>query len=187
MRAVTRAAEGFDRRALTVSEVLRMQEIEIIAADERYELVGGEIVPCPRNAHKHELIKSALIIGIVRALPQTLWFGAATTLYVRDDTLFETDIVVFPRSVSFKNLGPRTASLVIEVTGPNRSYDLEFKPRLYARHKFPALWVVDSETRVTQKLSAPEGQSWREREEIKPDEALTHPLLPSFSLRLSDF
>ena len=36
MHAVTRAAEGFDRRAFTVSEVLRMQEAGILSEDERY-------------------------------------------------------------------------------------------------------------------------------------------------------
>ena len=43
--AVTRAAEGFDRRLFTVDEILRMQEAGIISEDENFELVEGEIVP----------------------------------------------------------------------------------------------------------------------------------------------
>ena len=43
--SVTRAAEGFDRRAFTVDEVLRMQEAGIISEDENFELIEGEIVP----------------------------------------------------------------------------------------------------------------------------------------------
>ena len=67
--SVTRAAEGFDRRAFTVDEVLRMQEAGIISEDENFELIEGEIVPMQAKTHAHELLKSALTIGVVKALP----------------------------------------------------------------------------------------------------------------------
>ena len=64
MRAsVTRAAEGFDRRAFTVDEILRMQEAGIISEDENFELIEGEIVPMQAKTHVHELLKSALNLG----------------------------------------------------------------------------------------------------------------------------
>ena len=76
MRAnVTRAAEGFDRRSFTVAEILRMQDAGIIAEDENFELIEGEIVPTPAKTHVHELLKSALTMGVVRALPDPLWLG----------------------------------------------------------------------------------------------------------------
>ena len=49
--SVTRAAEGFDRRAFTVDEVLRMQEAGIISEDENFELIEGEIVPMQAKTH----------------------------------------------------------------------------------------------------------------------------------------
>jgi hypothetical protein len=80
MRAnVTRAAEGFDRRSFTVAEILRMQDAGIISDDENFELIEGEIVPMQAKAHIHELIKSALTIGVSRALPDRLWLGVETT------------------------------------------------------------------------------------------------------------
>ena len=72
---VTRAAEGFDRRAFTVAEILRMQDAGIISEDENFELIEGEIVPMQAKSHAHELIKVALNIAIVRALPDHLWMG----------------------------------------------------------------------------------------------------------------
>ena len=52
MRAnVTRAAEGFDRRSFTVAEILRMQDAGIIAEDENFELIEGEIVPMQAKTH----------------------------------------------------------------------------------------------------------------------------------------
>ena len=82
MGAVTRAAEGFDRRAFTVSEVLRMQDAGIISENENFELIEGEIVPMQARGHAHELLKSALNLKLARALPDTLWLGVETTIYL---------------------------------------------------------------------------------------------------------
>ena len=79
MRAnVTRAAEGFDRRSFTVAEILRMQDAGIISEDENFELIEGEIVPMQAKTHIHELIKSALTLGVARALPDNLGLGVET-------------------------------------------------------------------------------------------------------------
>ncbi len=79
---VTRAAEGFDRRAFTVAEILRMQDAGIISEDENFELIEGEIVPMQAKSHIHELLKSALNIAIARALPDHLWMGVESTIYL---------------------------------------------------------------------------------------------------------
>ena len=65
---VTRAAEGFDRRSFTVAEILRMQDAGIISEEENFELIEGEIVPMQAKTHIHELIKSALILAVARAV-----------------------------------------------------------------------------------------------------------------------
>jgi hypothetical protein len=59
MGAVTRAAEGLDRRAFTVSEVLRMQEAGIFGERERFELIEGEIVRMQAKGPLHETLKAA--------------------------------------------------------------------------------------------------------------------------------
>ena len=97
---VTRAAEGFDRRSFTVAEILRMQDAGIISEEENFELIEGEIVPMQAKTHIHELIKSALNIAIVRALPDRLWLGVETTIYLSADTFVEPDLVVYPEEAS---------------------------------------------------------------------------------------
>src|ERR1700675_1902860 len=99
--SVTRAAEGFDRRAFTVDEVLRMQEAGIISEDENFELIEGEIVPMQAKTHAHELLKSALNIAVVRALPDR-WVGVETTIYLTPDTFVEPDLVVYPRGLKLE-------------------------------------------------------------------------------------
>jgi hypothetical protein len=58
--AITRAAEGFPRRAFTVDDIRRMIDAQIIGEDEKFELIEGEIVMMASKGIAHEGIKSAL-------------------------------------------------------------------------------------------------------------------------------
>src|SRR5580698_5327910 len=124
MRAsVTRAAEGFDRRSFTVKEVLRMQEAGIISDDENFELIEGEIVPMQAKTHVHELIKSALGISLGRALPETLWLGFESTMYLAKNTFVEPDLVIYPRGIKLEQVKGTDITLAIEVALNSLKYD----------------------------------------------------------------
>ncbi len=187
MGAVSRAAEGFDRRAFTVSEVLRMQEAGILSDKERYELIEGEIVLMQAKGPVHEVIKSALTFHLARALPETLWFGVESTLYLTEDTFVEPDLVVYPREL--RTEGPKGSDIIlaIEVSASSLAYDRGFKAQLYARYKVREYWVVDAFNRTTYQFRQPQSKNWRSRVERGPQETLTHPALPGFSIRLSDY
>lgn len=43
--ALTKAAEGYPRRAFTVQQIVAMQDAGIISEEENFELIEGEIVP----------------------------------------------------------------------------------------------------------------------------------------------
>jgi Uma2 family endonuclease len=187
MRAGTRAAEGFDRRAFTVSEVLRMQEAGIISETERYELIEGEILLMQAKSPTHEVLKSALDIHLARALPDHLWMGFEATVYLSDDTFVEPDIVVYPREFRMGGLKGTDIVLIVEVGASSLSYDLGFKAAFYAKHGVQEYWVVNAATRATTQFSGPRNKTWRRRVERGADELLSHPALPGFSIRLSDY
>jgi hypothetical protein len=47
----TRAAEGLERRRFSVAEIEAMVQAGVIEEDERFELIGGEVVPMsPKGA-----------------------------------------------------------------------------------------------------------------------------------------
>ncbi len=186
MRAnVTRAAEGFDRRSFTVAEILRMQDAGIISEDENFELIEGEIVPMQAKTHVHELIKSALNIGVVRALPDQLWFGVETTIYLSPNTFVEPDLVVYSKGLRLEDVKGQDILIAIEVALTSLAYDRGLKAELYARHGVNELWVVDAARRATfvhQRPGIGGGRSVVERE---PDDLLTIAALPGFSMRLA--
>lgn len=53
----TMAADGWPRRAFTVAEVERMVDLGVIERNERFELIGGEIVPMAPKGLLHEVLK----------------------------------------------------------------------------------------------------------------------------------
>jgi Uma2 family endonuclease len=185
MRAnVTRAAEGFDRRSFTVAEILRMQDAGIISDEENFELIEGEIVPMQAKTHAHELIKSALTLAVARVLPDHLWFGVETTIYLNTSTFVEPDLVIYPRGIKLDEVKGSDILLAIEVAVTSLAYDRGLKARLYARHGVNELWVIDAERRRTFVHSGPGPTGWRTIAERGRDEALTVAALPGFSARL---
>jgi hypothetical protein len=186
MRAnITRAAEGFDRRSFTVAEVLRMQDAGIIAEDENFELIEGEIVPMQAKTHVHELLKSALTMGVVRSLPENLWMGVETTIYLSPNTFVEPHLAVYPKGIKLEEVKGSDILLAIEVALISLPYDRGLKARLYARHRFREFWVVDAARRATFVHQEPQGEGWRCIAEYGPNETLTIAALPGFSMRLA--
>ncbi|HEY3622778.1 MAG TPA: Uma2 family endonuclease [Roseiarcus sp.] len=185
MRAnITRAAEGFDRRSFTVAEILRMQDAGTTAEDENFELIEGEIVPLQAKTHMHELIKSALNIGIARALPDRLWLGVESTIYLSADTFVEPDLVIYPKGIKLEDVKGSDILLTIEVVATSLAYDRGLKARLYARHGVNELWVIEAERRRTFIHSGPGPAGWRTIVERGRDEALTLAALPGLSAQL---
>lgn len=190
--AVTRAAEGFPRRAFTVDDIARMMDAGIIGEDEKFELIEGEIVMMASKGIGHERIKSALNIAVVRALSDHLTVGVEVTLRLTDTTMLEPDIAVFPKelfkrsSSGFAKLEPGEAHLVIEVAATSLAYDRGLKARLYARHHVSEFWVVDANERITWVHTGPSGDGWSSIVERGPSDLLTTQVLPGLSVRLDE-
>ena len=183
--SVTRAAEGFDRRSFTVKEVLRMQETGIISDDENFELIEGEIVPMQAKTHVHELIKSALNIGLARALPDPLWLGVESTMYLSKSTFVEPDFVIYRRGIKLEEVKGTDIVLAIEVAVTSLAYDRGLKAQLYARHGVRELWVIDANQRRAHIHTGPKkAGAWEHIVERGPDDFLTCDALPGFSAKL---
>ena len=190
--ALTRAADGLPRRAFTVHDIRRMVEAGIIAEDEPFELIDGDLVMMASKGYAHELIKGALNEVIVRALPNDMAMGPEMTVQFADATLLEPDLVVFKRSArirseaNFTYIAPGGLMLAIEVAASSLTYDKELKARLYARHGVHEFWVIDANERIPWIHTGPTGEAWSSIVERTPTQALTTPALPSFSIRLNE-
>ena len=183
----TRAAEGLPRRSFTVAEILRMVEAGIIAEDENFELIEGEIVPMSPKGNQHEVIKSALTRILAKTAPDDLRLGVESSVYLDERTFVEPDLCLYPLRLMPKDVKGEDILLAVEVAGASLGYDRGLKARLYARYGVSELWVVEAETRETWVHRQPhaDGQ-WGSVERVAADRPLSPAALPEISVRMAD-
>lgn len=184
---VTRAAEGLPRRSFTVAEIRRMVDAGIIAEDENFELIEGEIVPMSPKGNQHEIIKAALIRFFATDATKALRLAVETSLYLAERTFVEPDLCLYPKTILPEEVKGPDIVLAVEVAGSSLGYDRGLKARLYAKHGVAELWVVEAETRETWVHRQPhaDGQ-WGSIERIAPATPLSPAALPQISVRMAD-
>lgn len=181
----TMAAEGMPRRAWTVAEIDAMVEAGIIDGDERFELIGGEVVPMSPKGARHETVKMGLNEHLQKTKADDLWIGQETTLRLDEKSFVEPDFCVFPRAISPGDMRGYDVLLAIEIADTSLRYDLGRKIGTYAAYGIPEVWVINALTLVTRvhKQLGPEG--YRDIAEHGPDETLTAMRVPSVSMSLT--
>ncbi len=172
------------RHDITVDEILRLQDLGVISEDDNFELVEGEIVPMQSKTHRHELIKTHLILAVARALPDPLWMGVESSMYLSDRTLLEPDLVVYRRGIELEQVKGTDIILAVEVALTTLGYDLGRKAGLYARYGVRELWVIDAARNRTHVHRDPGPDRWGSIDILSPRDVLRHPALPGLAVRL---
>jgi Uma2 family endonuclease len=143
------------RRRWSVAEIEAMVERGIIDEDERFELIGGEVVPmCPKGA-RHDLVKIALNRFLQRAAPEHLEIAPETTLRFDKYSFVEPDFIVFPRGLDLKKLNGGAVLLAIEVADSSLAYDTGRKSRIYSAYGVREAWVINANTLATRVFRQP--------------------------------
>jgi Uma2 family endonuclease len=173
------------RRRWSVAEIEAMVEAGILAEDERFELIGGEVVPMSPKGLRHERLKTALNRFWGRHLPEAFGFSQETTFRMDRDTFLEPDFVFYRSADGLAALSPATALLCVEVADSSLSYDLGRKAALYAAHGVAELWVIDAERLETTVHRDPGDDGYEERRRLAPEAVLSLPFAPSVATALS--
>jgi Uma2 family endonuclease len=185
MSATTQAAEGLMRRRWSVAEIEAMVEAGILLEDERFELIGGEVVPMSPRGLKHERVKAALMKFWTKRLPDDVNLIQETTFRVDKDTFFEPDFAFFRQADGLAALAPATALLLVEVADSSLDYDLHRKARLYAAHGVREVWVIAVEGLVTHIHREPGVDGYRMQRALTADQPLALPFAPDVSVTLA--
>lgn len=180
----TQAAEGLMRCRWSVAEIEEIVRAGILAEDERFELIGGEVVPISPKGIRHERVKGALAKNWYRRLPDGIELIQETTFRLNEDTFVEPDFVFFKTADGLANLKPETCLLAAEVADSSLLYDLNRKTRLYAAFGVREVWVIDAETLVTHVHRRPGIEGYQDKPEIDPDQAVTPDFAPALAVTL---
>jgi Uma2 family endonuclease len=180
----SQAAEGLPRRRWSVAEVEAAAEAGVLADDERFELIGGEMVPMNPKGIRHERIKSTLNLYWAQRLPPEIRFATETTFRMSEDTFVEPDFVFFRSVDGLAGLTPATALLAVEVAETSLAYDLGRKIAIYASFGVREVWVIDAATLLTHVHCSPGGQRYASIRVIDGANVLSPDFAPGLAVTL---
>jgi len=183
---LTHAADGLERRAFTAQDVLRMVETGILGLEERFELIGGEIVPMSPKGIIHERMKVSLCTFLIENRGRGIEVAQETTLYLSDNTFIEPDFVLYSEQDGLENLSGEKVLLAIEVADSSLEYDLGRKAALYAEFGVRELWVIDARNLQSTIHLSPKDRKYGSVRKVKADAALEPSFLPGPRIILSD-
>jgi Uma2 family endonuclease len=182
--ATTQAAEGLPRRRFTTAELEAMVAKGIISEDERFELIGGEVVPmCPKG-RRHEILRIELAFHMTQRAGVDLRVASEPQLNFTDDAYVLPDILVYPAAIKAPDVRGPTASLVVEIADSSFQYDMQTKAPLYASHGVREYWVIDAKTLLTTIYRQPSGSEYSHKAELKADDQLVPELAPGLAVTL---
>lgn len=182
----TQAAEGLPRRRWTVAEIEEATRLGLFEEDERFELIGGEIVPMNAKGLQHEVIKTALTLYFAEIRPKDIVFAQETTFRLYEDTFVEPDFIFFRKADGLAGLNPRTGLLAIEVADSSLRWDLGRKARIYADFGIPELWVIDAVSRTIHVHRQPRLEGYSELRQHPETDRIDALCVPGISLTLSE-
>jgi Uma2 family endonuclease len=183
-RPTTQAADGLPRWRWTVAEIEKMSAEGYFHEDERFELVGGEIVPMSPKGRRHEIIRGELALRLARSTSKDVFVVSEPQFNLTDDTYLNPDILVHPASIKTPDVRGGDALLVIEVADTSLHYDLNTKAPIYASHGVTEYWVINAGTLATMVHKNPSAQAYGFVGEIAPSDTLVPSLVPGFAVSL---
>jgi Uma2 family endonuclease len=183
-RPSTQAAEGLPRWRWSTAEIERATAAGIFNEDDRFELIGGEIVPMSPKGLRHENLRNMLVYRWIKMAPHDVMIVGESQFNLDTDIFVNPDILVHPMAIRTGKLRGPEALLVVEVADTSLSYDTKTKLPLYASHGVPEYWIINAVTRETTIHRQPSGQTYSFEEKCSGDEDLVPSLVPVLAISL---
>lgn len=174
-------------RAFTIADMDRMVEAGILDADERIELIAGELVPMSAKGSRHESIKAALVLRWGRVCPAGYGFVPETGLRLDPHNYLEPDFILFSRAKRLADVRGPDVLLAVEVADTSLDYDLRRKPLVTAAFGVRELWVIDAARRRVHRHADAGPEGYGDIREYEAHERLTpHHAPEAFAFALDD-
>jgi Uma2 family endonuclease len=148
---LTLAVEPATVKYWTVQDYHRMSELGILAADERTELINGQIVLMAAKGTPHVLALRLLakaLDALFNELP--VFISTQDPIQLNDFSEPEPDLAVIRGTeldYADRHPHPRDIELVVEVADSTLKQDCEVKDKLYAQAGIADYWVLDLKSR----------------------------------------
>ncbi len=139
------------RRRLTVDDFAKMCEVGILSADDRVELIDGELVEMPPMGPPHAGIVNRLANILPACVGHDADLRVQSSVQLTRFTQPEPDLAVVrrdPRHYLQVHPQPDDILIAIEVADSSLTYDREEKMPRYAAAGVPEAWLVNVRART---------------------------------------
>jgi Uma2 family endonuclease len=183
---ITQAAEGLPRWRWTTAELLRLAELGAFDGEDRFELIGGEIVPISPKGRRHEVVADELAQFWGPRASADIRISSERQLNLDTDTYTDPDLLVRPVGIKAPDVRGDTALLVVEVADSSLSCESSTKAALYARYGVREYWVINAQTMETTLHREPGAGGYANTRTAAATETLVPLLAPALAVRLAD-
>jgi Uma2 family endonuclease len=136
------------RHRITVEEYYRMAEAGLFKAEDRVELIEGEIIDMSPIGIDHAYVVKRLNSIFMHSVGMKAIVSVQDPIHLNPRCEPQPDIALLRYREDFFRLAhpiPEDIILLVEVSDTTLRYDKEIKLPLYARHGIPEVWIVDLE------------------------------------------
>jgi Uma2 family endonuclease len=170
-----RASGGRQIRRFDVDEVTRMGAAGVFRDDERFELVGGELLTLPPPAPKHSAVVDALARLLLARVGDRAAVRIQNPIQLDQHNLFRPDLALLhPDRPGCANRypGPADALLVVEVADTMLDCDVSRKLPVYAGAGVSRVWLLDLHSEQVQAFADPAAGGYGATRSCRNDDRL---------------
>ena len=163
------------RHRITTDEYYRMAEVGIFKADDRVELIEGEIFDMSPIGKDHASVVKRLNSIFMQSVGMKAIVSVQDPIHLNARSEPQPDIaLIHYRDDFYRQAHPRPQDIIllVEVSDTTLHYDMEVKLPLYARHEIPEVWIVDLEHQRLEVFRRPEGGVYLEMFSPNRDETI---------------
>ena len=173
---VTDTVTEIRRYSFTVDEFAKMGEAGIFTAEDRVELIDGEIRKMTPIGPLHATIVNRLMATLVKLLDSSAVLQVQNPVRLDSYNEPQPDFsVIKERGDYYRTALPASEDtlLAIEVADSSLAYDLREKAPRYAKSMIPEVWIVDLQAEVVRVFTQPGPSGYANERVMQRGETIT--------------
>lgn len=177
------------RRRFTTDEYHKMVEAGILTADDRVELIDGEILEMSPIGPRHAAAVKTLNRLFSRQVGDEAMVGVQDPILLEEFDEPEPDLSLLrPRSDAYRHAHPRPNDiyLLIEVADASLLKDRQIKIPRYAKNRIREVWLVDLTQGVIVIYRDPSSDGYRTITVARRGEVISPLAFPNVAIPVAD-
>lgn len=169
----------------TVAEYYRMASAGILSADDRVELLNGQVVEMSPIGNRHAACVDEFTEQFARLLADRVRIRIQGPVRLSDISEPEPDVALLERRADMYADGhprPEHVFLLVEVADASLEKDRTLKLPLYAQAGIREVWIVNLMSDCIEVYREPEGNTYRVKRTVNPNEWLSPAAFPDTKL-----